>query len=100
MIARVPAAPALFVGVLLGALTAVVFNRTSSVKSQAQTSDSLLRRTWLHAGDGARCGDCDGPRYDELLSSSGMAGMLNTVWLIVCAMTFGLSSRPQACWPA
>jgi NhaC family Na+:H+ antiporter len=26
---------------------------------------------------------------DELLSSSGMAGMLNTVWLIVCAMTFG-----------
>ncbi|MDB0025168.1 hypothetical protein N9D95_01340 [Flavobacteriales bacterium] len=26
---------------------------------------------------------------DKLLSSSGMAGMLNTVWLIVCAMTFG-----------
>ena len=26
---------------------------------------------------------------DELLSSSGMAGMMNTVWLIVCAMTFG-----------
>jgi NhaC family Na+:H+ antiporter len=26
---------------------------------------------------------------DELLTSSGMQGMLGTIWLIVCAMTFG-----------
>jgi len=26
---------------------------------------------------------------DELLSSSGMAGMLDTVWLVICAMIFG-----------
>ena len=26
---------------------------------------------------------------DELLNASGMAGMLNTVWLIVCATVFG-----------
>ena len=26
---------------------------------------------------------------DELLSSSGMAGMLDTVWLVICAMVFG-----------
>ena len=26
---------------------------------------------------------------DKLLSSKGMNGMLNTVWLILCAMVFG-----------
>ena len=26
---------------------------------------------------------------DELLSSNGMAGMLDTVWLVICAMVFG-----------
>ena len=29
------------------------------------------------------------PELNELLTSSGMAGMLNTIWLIVCALTFG-----------
>jgi len=29
------------------------------------------------------------PAVDELLSSGGMAGMMGTVWLILCAMTFG-----------
>ena len=26
---------------------------------------------------------------DSLVSTSGMSGMLNTIWLIVCAMSFG-----------
>ena len=26
---------------------------------------------------------------DELLSAIGMSGMMNTIWLIVCAMVFG-----------
>jgi NhaC family Na+:H+ antiporter len=26
---------------------------------------------------------------NELLSTGGMAGMLNTIWLIICAMSFG-----------
>lgn len=29
------------------------------------------------------------PRLDELVATRGMAGMLNTVWLIICAMCFG-----------
>ena len=29
------------------------------------------------------------PQLDELIATRGMAGMLNTVWLIVCAMCFG-----------
>ena len=26
---------------------------------------------------------------DELLTSGGMSGMLNTIWLVICAMIFG-----------
>ena len=29
------------------------------------------------------------PQPDELVATRGMAGMLNTVWLIICAMCFG-----------
>jgi NhaC family Na+:H+ antiporter len=29
------------------------------------------------------------PSVDELMKTRGMAGMLNTVWLIICAMVFG-----------
>lgn len=29
------------------------------------------------------------PELDELVATRGMAGMLNTVWLIICAMCFG-----------
>lgn len=29
------------------------------------------------------------PQLDELIATRGMAGMLNTVWLIICAMCFG-----------
>ena len=30
---------------------------------------------------------------NELLSASGMAGMLNTIWLILCAMVFGATMQ-------
>ena len=30
---------------------------------------------------------------NDLLSASGMAGMLNTVWLIICAMVFGATMQ-------
>jgi len=29
------------------------------------------------------------PKVNDLLSTKGMAGMMNTIWLIVCAMVFG-----------
>ena len=33
---------------------------------------------------------------DALLSKGGMSSMLNTVWLILCALGFGVSDRPRA----
>ena len=92
MIARkVPAAPALFVGVLVGALTAVVFQpdviRQVAGRELGYAAASYVASMQAMALDVSVTTGHD--LADELLSSGGMKGMLNTVWLIVCAMTFG-----------
>ena len=38
---------------------------------------------------GATAVDTGNASLNELISTSGMAGMLNTIWLILCAMCFG-----------
>jgi NhaC family Na+:H+ antiporter len=92
MIARkVPAAPALFIGVLLGALTAVVF-QPEVVRAVAGEDWSFAAAAYITSIQAMALEVTITTGHDladELLSSSGMAGMLNTVWLIVCAMTFG-----------
>jgi NhaC family Na+:H+ antiporter len=94
MIARkVPAAAALFIGAILGALTAIVFQPDvvadlSTLGADAsygmmafQTSiQAMALETQIVTGSDLA---------DNLLNSSGMAGMLNTVWLILCATVFG-----------
>lgn len=92
MIARkVPAAPALFIGVLIGAATALIAQPDRVLEVAGATSHSFQALyTGIFqtlAGDSAIVTGHD--LTDELLSSGGMAGMLNTVWLIVCAMVFG-----------
>ena len=88
---KVPAAPALFVGILLGALTAVIFQpdivRQIAGPGMGFGAAAYVASMQAMALDVAVVTGHD--LADELLSSSGMAGMLNTVWLIVCAMTFG-----------
>ena len=92
MIARkVPAAPALFAGVLLGALTAVVF-QPEVVHAVAGDEWGFAAAAYIASMQAMALEVTITTGHDladELLSSSGMAGMLNTVWLIVCAMTFG-----------
>ena len=94
MIARkVPAAAALFIGAILGALKAIVFQPDvvadlSTLGADAsygmmafQTSiQAMALETQIVTGSDLA---------DKLLNSSGMAGMLNTVWLILCATVFG-----------
>ena len=94
IIKKVPAAPALFIGCLLGALTAIIF-QPETIRSVAGLAaeegsyafaafrasiQSMALDTAIVTGNSMA---------DELLTSGGMKGMLNTVWLILCAMTFG-----------
>lgn len=86
---KVPALPALFVGTLLGALFALVF-QVDLLRELAQAEGpSALYRTVIGAMGTGVALETGNAQVDELLSAGGMAGMLKTIWLILCAMTFG-----------
>ena len=82
---RVPAVPAIFCGVLLGAIFAVIFQpELVQPTAAANTYQQLLIA--MYADSAIVTGDA---MLDELLTASGMVGMLNTIWLILAAMAFG-----------
>ena len=90
---RVPAAPVLLVGALLGSLAALIAQPHIVAKVGGEIGDAysaihlftgsmkvLYEETELTTGY---------DKVDDLLSTGGMSGMLNTVWLILCAISFG-----------
>ena len=86
---KMPAAPALGIGTLLGVLAAFVF-QFDFITSLSEQNDfwSLYAVTMSTLGQGISIAS-DNTMLSELLSTSGMSGMLNTIWLIICAMVFG-----------
>ena len=82
--------PAVFVAALLGGVFAVVFQPEVMTRLADPAAGSLapLKTVWtaLFAGYESSSGN---PELDGLLSKGGMASMLTTVWLIICAMCFG-----------
>jgi Na+:H+ antiporter, NhaC family len=91
IVLRVPAIPALFIGMLAGALFALVFqshiifelipNQTSSlIRSYEAIMNSMTVNVQIPS---------DNPLLAELFSSKGMQGMLGTIWLVLAAMVFG-----------
>ena len=82
---------ALSTGAILGGLVAVVF-QPAIVSEVAGDSGNFLRDAYVGVINASSTqtrlatGDAD---LDTLLKTKGMAGMLNTVWLILCAMSFG-----------
>ena len=82
---KVPAFPTLFIGTILGAITALLFQEKaiSNISETSILSGIIYYKVILQAMFGEITIGSD------LLSSKGMFGMLNTVWLIICAMIFG-----------
>jgi len=91
IIRRVPALPALLIGSLLGGVFAIIF-QPHIVFETALFEGSKISMAYVGVIR-AMVGDIsivtDNEMVNELLSTSGMFGMLNTVWLILCAMVFG-----------
>lgn len=88
-VAGQPALPSIFIGALLGAVWAILF-QPERVAAMAE-ADGLVagfQAVWLALADGTLVESGD-DRLDSLLSGGGMSSMLNTVWLVICAMTFG-----------
>ena len=89
---RFPAYPAILLSAILGGVFAVVF-QPDLVVALADNPDlprpmALLSGAWkaLFEGYQANTGNA---ALDDLLSRGGMISMLNTVWLIICALGFG-----------
>lgn len=89
---KVPAFPALLIGALVGALFAMVFQREAVFRFVGESDFAptlvLIKGAWTALFDGYTSASGNAA-LDELLSRGGMASMLNTVWLILAAMTFG-----------
>lgn len=90
---RFPAYPSIVISAMLGALFAVVFQPDVVLKLAGDrdglgTVFAMLKGIWISLFDGY-VSDSGNPFLDALLSKGGMSSMLNTVWLIVCALGFG-----------
>ncbi len=87
---KVPALPALIIGVLLGMIAIVIFQTDLLMRMSGETftvagAYSAILST---ATDGFSI-ETGNATIDKLFSRGGMSSMLNTIWLIFCAMVFG-----------
>ena len=97
IVKKVSAIPALFVGVLLGAIAGIIF-QPDLVRSISGVQGSYLNASYT-ASMNAMFGEIKAVSTDGfddyqlkiagLLDAGGMSGMMNTIWLIMCAMCFG-----------
>jgi NhaC family Na+:H+ antiporter len=83
---RTPSLIALFVSAVMGAVFALIFQ--SDALKEAAAGASAIKGA-VKALYGTISFSFEDKMLVELTESSGMAGMLNTVWLIICAMVFG-----------
>ena len=90
IIKKIPAIPALFIGTILGGIAAIVFQ--TEIITELGQSNNYFQNSFTVLMD-AMARDVnivtENSMINELLSTGGMNGMLNTVWLILCAMCFG-----------
>jgi NhaC family Na+:H+ antiporter len=87
IVKRVAALPALFVGVLLGTAAALLLQYP--LLQELTATYGNIYQVIMQAIYGDISVVSGNAVLDELLSSGGMAGMLDTIWLIITAMTFG-----------
>lgn len=91
IVKKMPALPALLIGSLLGGIFAVIFqpdvvNQISGIEGNYLESSFTAVMRALTTTINVQT---DNQMITDLLTGRGMAGMLNTIWLILTAMIFG-----------
>ena len=90
---RVPSLIVLFASSVMAGIVALILQPhilcEIAGSGTASTSAASLTRGLAITYFGATAVDTGNASLNELISTSGMAGMLNTIWLILCAMCFG-----------
>ena len=88
IVRRLPALITLFVAVVLACVAMVIFQPEVVAQIGGEGAFSLFRALMIACSSETAI-DTGDVVLNDLVSTSGMAGMLNTVWLILCAMCFG-----------
>jgi NhaC family Na+:H+ antiporter len=88
---KVPSIITLFVSTVLASVGALIFQPELLLEITGKSSlnaESLFQGTLMswYGSTGIETGD---ETLNSLVSTRGMSGMLNTIWLIICAMCFG-----------
>ncbi|MEO0368170.1 MAG: Na+/H+ antiporter NhaC family protein [Pseudomonadota bacterium] len=86
---KVDAIPALFVGIVVGALFALIFQQDLLSSMLSEGESHPVYRIIMGALFGGVEIETSNAALNELFSAGGMQGMLQTVWLILAAMAFG-----------
>ncbi len=91
IIRKVPALPALFFGTLAGAVSALIFQpqiieQVGGMEEKFHVAAYIAIMKAMYTDISV---NTDHEMVNSLLATGGMRGMLNTVWLIMCAMIFG-----------
>lgn len=88
---KVPAIATIFIGAILGGVFAVIFQGDSilaKADANAEPATVILLSVWTALFDGYSS-VTGNETIDNLLSRGGMSSMLNTIWLIITALSFG-----------
>jgi NhaC family Na+:H+ antiporter len=89
---KVPPIPTILLGALLGGVFAAVMQPQVVIdfanSPKLSPGFAMVKGVWLALADGytSSTGVAD---VDDLLSRGGMSSMLNTIWLVICALSFG-----------
>ncbi len=91
IIKKVPAIPSLLVGTLLGGVFAIIFQPSIllEITNSSQMNVFTAYKGVINSMSSEINIITSNEDLNTLLCSGGMYGMLNTIWLIICAMIFG-----------
>lgn len=82
---RLPPVVTLFLSTLMAVIFALIFQP----EVLNEVADGGLFKGAMQSIYGSTSVSTDNPMLTSLVATRGMAGMMNTIWLIICAMCFG-----------
>ena len=90
IIRKIPSEAVLFLATLLACVAALIFQQDLLIQLSEATGGTVsqLRSCFsaIFSGASPETGNAE---LNSLVSTSGMSGMMDTIWLILCAMIFG-----------
>ena len=95
IIKKVPAIPALLFGSIAGGIYGAIFQPDIIHEISGNLSNSgfqYVKNSYIAIINSMTIDvniQTNNKSVNDLISTSGMSGMLNTIWLIICAMSFG-----------